>query len=109
LPPFLSKHPKICLREVGLILVLTGPLGGGLAHCGLVTKLSTARPPGLDCLQLLLGDGRFFGLVPVGGGDTYGFAGMVSDRLEDPAEGRLQRFQERFADFGGLVPGYRTA
>jgi hypothetical protein len=54
-----------------LILVLTDPLGGGLAHCGLVTKLSTARPPGLDCLQLLLADGRFFGLVPVGGGGAY--------------------------------------
>jgi 2-polyprenyl-6-methoxyphenol hydroxylase-like FAD-dependent oxidoreductase len=69
-------------------------------------SVSTTRPPGLHSLQLLLGDGRFFGLVPVGGGGTYGFAGMVSDRFEDPGEGRLEHLRERFADFGGLVRVY---
>jgi FAD-dependent urate hydroxylase len=69
-------------------------------------SVSTTRPPGLHSLQLLLGDGRFFGLVPVGGGGTYGFAGMVSDRFQDPGEGRLEHLRERFAEFGGLVPMY---
>ena len=31
-------------------------------------------------------DGSFFGLVPVGDGGTYGFAGLVSDRIQDPAQ-----------------------
>ena len=35
------------------------------------------RPAGVDHLVLLLGEGCFLGLVPVGGGDTYGFAGTA--------------------------------
>jgi 2-polyprenyl-6-methoxyphenol hydroxylase-like FAD-dependent oxidoreductase len=72
-------------------------------------SVCATRPSGLDCLQLMLGDGRFFGLVPVGGGGTYGFAGIVSDRFDDPVERRLDRFRERFADFDGLVPAYLEA
>jgi 2-polyprenyl-6-methoxyphenol hydroxylase-like FAD-dependent oxidoreductase len=33
------------------------------------------RPAGVEHLVLLLGEGCFLGLVPVGGGQTYGFAG----------------------------------
>ena len=62
--------------------------------------------PNLDGLQVMLGEGRFFGLVPVGDGGAYGFAGLVSDRLQVPTESLLDRFREHFADFGGLVPAY---
>ena len=41
-----------------------------------------------------------------GCGVTYGFAGLVSDRIQDPAEVLLDRFREHFADFDGLVPTY---
>jgi 2-polyprenyl-6-methoxyphenol hydroxylase-like FAD-dependent oxidoreductase len=69
-------------------------------------SVGRTRPRGLDGLQVMLGEGRFFGLVPVGDGGTYGFAGLVSDRMPDPADVMLDRFREHFADFGGLVPAY---
>ena len=53
-----------------------------------------------------MGDGCFFGLVPVGDGQTYGFAGMRSEEFDDPMSGRLSRFRRRFAGFGGPVPEY---
>jgi 2-polyprenyl-6-methoxyphenol hydroxylase-like FAD-dependent oxidoreductase len=31
------------------------------------------RPPGVVDMMVLMGDGRFFGLVPMGEGSTYGF------------------------------------
>jgi len=55
------------------------------------------RPAGVEHLVLLLGEGCFLGLVPVGGGQTYGFAGTSS------ADAPLQ---SRFADFGGPVPDF---
>jgi 2-polyprenyl-6-methoxyphenol hydroxylase-like FAD-dependent oxidoreductase len=69
-------------------------------------SVGRTRPRGLDGLRLMPGEGHFFGLVPVGDGGTYGFAGLVSDRMQDPAEALLDRFREHFADFGGLVPAY---
>ena len=67
------------------------------------------RPDGLHHLQLYLGDGCFFGLVPVGENGTYGFAGLVSERFEDPAAGRLDRFRQRFAGFARPVEEYLAA
>ena len=67
------------------------------------------RPPGVDGLMVLMGDGCFFGLVPVGDGQTYGFAGLDSERFDDPPAGRLERFRARFAGFGGPVPAYLEA
>jgi 2-polyprenyl-6-methoxyphenol hydroxylase-like FAD-dependent oxidoreductase len=64
------------------------------------------RPPGVTNLMVLLGEGCFVGLVPVGGGQTYGFAGVDGERFDDAASGRLARFRERFAGFGGPVPAY---
>jgi 2-polyprenyl-6-methoxyphenol hydroxylase-like FAD-dependent oxidoreductase len=69
-------------------------------------SVGRTRPPNLDGLQVMLGEGRFFGLVPVGDGGTYGFAGLVSDRIQVPTESLLDRFREHFADFGGFVPAY---
>ena len=67
------------------------------------------RPDGLHHLQLYLGDGCFFGLVPVGENGTYGFAGLVSERFDDPAAGRLDRFRQRFAGFARPVEEYLAA
>ena len=67
------------------------------------------RPPGLIDLMILMGDGRYFGLVPMGGQHTYAFGAVGGPRLEDPLEGRLGRVRDRFADFGGPVPAYLAA
>jgi len=68
-----------------------------------------ARPPGVTHLAMLMGEGCFFGLVPVGDGQTYGFAGVDAERFDDPLPGRLERFRRRFAGFGGPVPAYLDA
>jgi hypothetical protein len=60
-------------------------------------------------LTLLTGDRCFFGLVPVGDGGTYGFAGVAGERFSDPLTGRLERFRRRFSGFGGPVPAYLAA
>lgn len=67
------------------------------------------RPPGVTGVMVLLGDGCYFGMVPVGGGRTYGFGGLDTDRLDDPVPGRLARFRSRFADFGEPVQEYLAA
>ena len=69
-------------------------------------SVGRTQPRGLGSLQVMLGEGRFFGLVPVGDGGTDGFAGLVSDRMQVPTESLLDRFREYFANFGGLVPAY---
>ena len=75
-------------------------------------SLVPTRPLGLTTLQFVLGEGCFFGLVPMGDGYTYGFGytyglGNVTEpRLHDPLEGRLERLRKRFAAFGGPVPEY---
>jgi 2-polyprenyl-6-methoxyphenol hydroxylase-like FAD-dependent oxidoreductase len=60
-------------------------------------------------MMVLLGDGCFVGVVPLGGGQTYSFAAIDSDPVEDPIPGRLARFRRRFAAFGGPVPEYLAA
>jgi hypothetical protein len=45
--------------------------------------------------MVLLGEGRFFGVVPMGEGYTYGFGAVDGDRFEDPLVGRLERFRRR--------------
>jgi 2-polyprenyl-6-methoxyphenol hydroxylase-like FAD-dependent oxidoreductase len=69
-------------------------------------SIAPIRPAGLTALQLCLGHGSVFGLVPVGAGRTYGFAYVVQPRLHDPLEGRLERLRNRFATFGGRVQEY---
>jgi 2-polyprenyl-6-methoxyphenol hydroxylase-like FAD-dependent oxidoreductase len=67
------------------------------------------RPGGLSSLTILLGEGCFFGLVPVGDGQTYGFGGVACERFHEDPAGRLERFRRRFGDFGGPVPEYLAA
>jgi 2-polyprenyl-6-methoxyphenol hydroxylase-like FAD-dependent oxidoreductase len=72
-------------------------------------SLAPIRPPGLTKLQFLLGDDCFFGLCPVGDGQTYGFGNVTEPRFQDAVQGRLARLRERFATFGGLVLDYLAA
>jgi 2-polyprenyl-6-methoxyphenol hydroxylase-like FAD-dependent oxidoreductase len=69
-------------------------------------SIAPIRPGGLTALQLYLGDGCVFGLVPTGAGRTYGFAYVLQPRFHDPVEGRLKRLRKRFAKFGGCVQEY---
>jgi 2-polyprenyl-6-methoxyphenol hydroxylase-like FAD-dependent oxidoreductase len=69
-------------------------------------SVAPVRPVGLTGLQMHLGDGCTFGLVPMGAGRTYGFAYVLQPRFHDPLEGRLARLRNRFAAFGGRVPEY---
>lgn len=69
-------------------------------------SIAPIRPAGLTALQLCLGHGSVFGLVPMGAGRTYGFAYVVQPRFHDPLEGRLERLRKRFATFGGRVREY---
>lgn len=59
--------------------------------------------PGPPSIQFWLGERCFFGLCAVGGGYTYGFANITSERQHDPVRGRLGRLRERFAGFGASV------
>jgi FAD-dependent urate hydroxylase len=63
-------------------------------------------PAGLNGLQMHMGDGCVFGLVPMGAGRSYGFAYVIQPRFHDPLEGRLDRLRNRFATFGGRVQEY---
>src|SRR6516162_4705151 len=54
------------------------------------------RPRDLNAMRIFLGEGRFFGLVPMGGNRTYAFGYVYQPRLRDPLGGRLGRLRERF-------------
>jgi 2-polyprenyl-6-methoxyphenol hydroxylase-like FAD-dependent oxidoreductase len=69
-------------------------------------SIAPIRPAGLTGLQMHMGDGCMFGLVPMGAGSTYGFAYVIQPRFHDPLEGRLDRLRNRFATFGGRVQEY---
>jgi 2-polyprenyl-6-methoxyphenol hydroxylase-like FAD-dependent oxidoreductase len=69
-------------------------------------SIAPIRPAGLTGLQMHMGDGCMFGLVPMGAGSAYGFAYVIQPRLHDPLEGRLDRLRNRFATFGGRVQEY---
>ena len=69
-------------------------------------SIAPIRPAGLTGLQMHMGDGSMFGLVPMGAGSAYGFAYVIQPRFHDPPEGRLDRLCNRFATFGGRVQEY---
>jgi 2-polyprenyl-6-methoxyphenol hydroxylase-like FAD-dependent oxidoreductase len=69
-------------------------------------SIAPIRPAGLTGLQMHLGNGCTFGLVPMGAGRTYGFAYIIQPRFRDPLEGRLDRLRNRFAKFGARVQEY---
>jgi 2-polyprenyl-6-methoxyphenol hydroxylase-like FAD-dependent oxidoreductase len=61
------------------------------------------QPPArFDELILLMGPGRFFGLVPVGHGGTYGFAGIAADTPE-AARASVDVLRDQPAGFGEPV------
>jgi 2-polyprenyl-6-methoxyphenol hydroxylase-like FAD-dependent oxidoreductase len=86
-------------------LALTTPppsYTGGTVWRSLVPR----RPRRLANMNILLGDDRFFGQIPMGDDHTYGFAFLVRPRAEDPVEGRLERIRQQFADFSEPVAEY---
>jgi FAD-dependent urate hydroxylase len=74
-------------------------------YTGLMVWRSLA-PHQQASMQVLLGEGCVFGLVPVGEGLTYGFGIEGSPRFHAELSGRLERVRHRFAAFGGAVPAY---
>jgi 2-polyprenyl-6-methoxyphenol hydroxylase-like FAD-dependent oxidoreductase len=69
-----------------------------------------ACPRGVDHMSVVMGDGCFFGLLPMGRGRTYGFGGLdAPEAFDDPLEGRLERFRRLFGSLGGPVPEYLAA
>lgn len=56
-------------------------------------------------MREMWGIGQRFGIAPIGDEQLYCFAVANAPRGQaDPVEGRLQRFRELFAGFGGQVP-----
>ena len=86
-----------------------GPVSPQYANSVSWRSVIPARPPGTDHLMIFTGERCFFGLVPVGDGSTYGFAGLDGERFDDPPAGRLERLRQRFEGFGGPVPAYLAA
>jgi FAD-dependent urate hydroxylase len=72
-------------------------------------SLAPVRPRSVTNFRLLLGEGCFFGIMPMGDGHTYAFGGVGGPRLHDPVQGRLERFRQRFASFGGPAQNYLAA
>jgi 2-polyprenyl-6-methoxyphenol hydroxylase-like FAD-dependent oxidoreductase len=89
---------KSTIRALTLTTAAPGDLGAMNWR-----SIAPIRPDGLTGLQLYLGDGCVFGLVPMGAGRTYGFAYVLQPRVHDPLEGRLERLRDRFATFGERV------
>jgi FAD-dependent urate hydroxylase len=67
------------------------------------------RPSRLDGLTIFIGDGRFFGIFPIGARATTAFGVVESAAFVDPLDGRLRRLRERFAGFGGHARGFLAA
>jgi hypothetical protein len=44
-------------------------------------------------MMVLMGEGCFFGMIPMGEGYTYGFGAVDGRQLKDPLAGRLERFR----------------
>jgi 2-heptyl-3-hydroxy-4(1H)-quinolone synthase len=69
-------------------------------------RLVVERPRGFERGQEMWGRGRRFGIVPIDGGSrVYCFAVVNAPAgAPDPEDGRVERFRQRFAGFGGPVP-----
>ena len=66
-------------------------------------SLVPIRPRGVTNFKLMLGDGCFFGIMPMGDGHTNVFGGVGIPRTHDPVQGRLERFRKRFTGFSSQV------
>lgn len=69
-------------------------------------SISRTRPGGVTNMMVLMGDNRYFGLVPMGDDCTYGFGAVGGPRFDDPLRGRLERLRRRFEAFGRPVLEY---
>jgi 2-polyprenyl-6-methoxyphenol hydroxylase-like FAD-dependent oxidoreductase len=80
-------------------------------HSGQIAwrSLAPVRLPGADAVQFWLGEDRFFGLCPVGGGATYGFGNVAGPVRPEPVTGRRRRLAGHFAGFGAAVHEYLAA
>lgn len=68
-------------------------------------RLVVASPVEAAEMREMWGRGQRFGVVPIDAERLYCFAVANAPRGEpDPSDGRLERFRERFAGFGGQVP-----
>jgi FAD-dependent urate hydroxylase len=73
--------------------------GGDVYWRGMVDGV---QPP--EKMFLFSGERRTVGLVPMGNGQTYIFGHLASaEPIDDPVEGRLERFRARYAEFTGPV------
>ena len=73
--------------------------GGDMYWRGMVGGLRR-----LDNMLVFVGDRRVVGLVPVGNDQTYVFGHLASEEpIDDPIEGRLERFRARYSEFAGAA------
>ncbi|MHB8507349.1 MAG: FAD-dependent monooxygenase [Candidatus Dormibacteria bacterium] len=78
------------------------PVYGGEMYYRAVSSYAPVDQHGV---RVMLGDGCFFGIVPLSGGRSYGFGAVFSEQPErDQPSGRVERMRARFAGFGGGVP-----
>ena len=86
---------------VRMLMVDTVPPG----YTGLMIwrSLVPIRPRGVTNFKLMLGDGCFFGIMPMGDGHTNVFGGIGMPRTHDQVQGRLERFRKRFTGFSRQV------
>ena len=87
-------------------MLMMGTVPPGYTGLMIWRSLAPIRPRGVINFRLMLGDGCFFGIMPMGDGHTYAFGGVGRPRLHDPVQGRLERFRKRFAGFGGPAIEY---
>jgi 2-polyprenyl-6-methoxyphenol hydroxylase-like FAD-dependent oxidoreductase len=67
-------------------------------------SLVPVPPSDTTNFKIMFGDGCFFGITPISHGQpTNVFGAIGMPRTLDPMQGRLERFRQRFAGFGGQV------
>ena len=66
-------------------------------------SLAPIPPPDPANFRIMFGDGCFFGITPLRDGPTNIFGAAAMPRTHDLLQGRLERFRQRFANFGGPV------
>jgi len=90
-----------------LILGTRSPSELGAMTWRSISRISSI--PGPTAIQFHLGDGCLFGFMPIGRGRTYGFNYVITQRFQDPLEGRLERLRHRLRNFGPRVQEYLGA
>lgn len=86
------------VRQLLMGTVPPGYTGAMIWRC-----LVPVPPPDPTNFRIMLGDGCFFGITPLGDGPTNVFGAVGMPRTHDPVPGRLARLRKRFAGFGRHV------